>query len=255
MTEDAKRYRGPVVFFNQPLMAVCGFASEKVLFRVRQRCVDAGWLVWNQGRKGVAATYWVAIPDQHKAIEDGPVDEFVTTACVAERPIAEQCEEESVTNREPIGNQLGTNRESIGRTFIPVPSPRSPAPSPVVGSAKRKLFVPPTAEQVSQYCAERGNGIDAEHFVNHYQARGWKLNGGQLMKDWKAAIVTWEKNNKQRAGPSAARQTAGEHNRESAAKALEVLNAARRRNENRPTVSLPGLPWNQDGSGGDSSVD
>lgn len=197
MTEDAKRYRGPVVFFNQPLMGVCGFSSEKVFFRVRQRCVDTGWLVWIPGKKGVAARYWVAIPDQCDGIQDGPVDEFTE----AESESAGVIPEQLGTNREVIGNQLGTNRESIGRTFIPVPSPLSPDPSPVIGSAKPKRFVPPSVEQVVEYCTHRKNKIDCEYFVNYYQARGWHLGSGQPMKDWKSAIITWEKKEQNRGSP------------------------------------------------------
>lgn len=252
MTEDAKRYRGPVVFFNHPLMAVCGFTSEKVFFRVRQKCVDSGWLVWTPGKKGVAARYWVAIPDQSEGIQDGPVDEVTEEEGEDAGAITEQLG----TNREVIGNQLGTNRESIGRTFIPNPLPLSPSPTPVVVSNNKPRFVTPTVEQVSDYCTERKNGLDAEHFVNHYQARGWKLNGGQPMKDWKSAVITWEKNGKSRGDPPrGGKQTAGDHNKEEAARALEILNAARRRNANGPAVSLPGLPWDQDEGRGDASVD
>lgn len=129
MTEDAKRYRGPVVFFNQPLMAVCGFTSEKVFFRVRQRCIDAGWLVWFPGKKGVAATYWVAIPEQFRDVQDGPVDEVTSELQSDAGSMRESCGEELGTNREVIGNQLGVNRESIGGTFIPNPNP-IPIPNP-----------------------------------------------------------------------------------------------------------------------------
>lgn len=209
MTEDAKRYRGPVVFFNQPLMAVCGFTSEKVFFRVRQKCVDAGWLVWIPGKKGVAARYWVVIPDQCDGIQDGPVDEVMED----EEEAAGVIQEQLGTHREPIGNQSGTHREPIGGTFIPIPVP-IPSPTPVVGNNKHR-FVPPTVSEVAEHCRQRKNSIDAEHFVSHYEARGWKLNGGQVMKNWKAAIVTWEKNEKSRSlhVPLArGRPTVAEHN-------------------------------------------
>lgn len=62
---------------------------------------------------------------------------------------------------------------------------------------KRKRFIPPTVDEVLAYCLERGNGIDAAHFVDHYTAIGWRI-GKQNMKDWKAAVRTWEKNNAER---------------------------------------------------------
>ena len=57
-------------------------------------------------------------------------------------------------------------------------------------------FKKPTIEQVAEYCKERNNGIDAEGVVNFYEAKGWKI-GKSPMKDWKAAVRTWERNRKQ----------------------------------------------------------
>lgn len=46
-------------------------------------------------------------------------------------------------------------------------------------------------EQVREYCQERGNSVVAERFIDYYQARGWKV-GNSTMRDWKAAVRTWE---------------------------------------------------------------
>lgn len=64
-----------------------------------------------------------------------------------------------------------------------------------IGSAKktgRAIFTPPTVEEVRSYCAERMNNVDAERFVDYYTANGWKV-GKNPMKDWRAAIRTWER--------------------------------------------------------------
>lgn len=58
---------------------------------------------------------------------------------------------------------------------------------------KRARFTPPTVEEVAKYCEERGNNINAAHFVDYYTANGWHV-GKQNMKDWKAAVRTWERN-------------------------------------------------------------
>ena len=55
-----------------------------------------------------------------------------------------------------------------------------------------KRFAAPSVEEVRAYCDERNNGIDADEFVDFYTAKGWKV-GNQPMKDWKAAVRTWEK--------------------------------------------------------------
>nr|WP_314635885.1 DUF6291 domain-containing protein [uncultured Oribacterium sp.] len=56
----------------------------------------------------------------------------------------------------------------------------------------RKRFSPPSAAEVREYCRERENTVDAESFVDFYAAKGWKV-GNAPMKDWKAAVRTWEK--------------------------------------------------------------
>ena len=56
---------------------------------------------------------------------------------------------------------------------------------------ERRNFVPPTVEEVSAYCSERNNSIDPESFVNFYTSKGWMV-GKNKMKDWKAAVRTWE---------------------------------------------------------------
>lgn len=58
---------------------------------------------------------------------------------------------------------------------------------------KETRFIPPTLEQVQNYCNERNNNVDAERFIDHYTANGWKV-GKTKMQDWKAAVRTWEKN-------------------------------------------------------------
>jgi predicted phage replisome organizer len=56
-------------------------------------------------------------------------------------------------------------------------------------------FTPPTIEQVQEYCKERNNTIDAEKFVNHYAASNW-FRGKTKIKNWKACVITWEKNDR-----------------------------------------------------------
>ena len=60
-----------------------------------------------------------------------------------------------------------------------------------------KKFVTPTIEEVRAYCIERGNSISPETFVDHYEANGWHV-GKNKMKDWRAAVRTWEKNDSRR---------------------------------------------------------
>jgi hypothetical protein len=75
-------------------------------------------------------------------------------------------------------------------------------------SQKRKRFVPPTLEDVRAYCQERCNGVDAERFIDYYTANGW-LVGKNKMKDWKAAVRTWERNDSGVKKVTAQKQTSG----------------------------------------------
>jgi hypothetical protein len=51
---------------------------------------------------------------------------------------------------------------------------------------------PSSIQEIAAYCEERNKGINAEAFWDFYESKGWKV-GNQTMKDWKAAVRTWEK--------------------------------------------------------------
>lgn len=57
---------------------------------------------------------------------------------------------------------------------------------------KRIVFRPPTLDEVAQYCAERHNNVDPQKFIDFYESKGWMI-GKNRMRDWKAAVRTWEK--------------------------------------------------------------
>lgn len=58
-----------------------------------------------------------------------------------------------------------------------------------------KKFKPPTVEEVAEYCKERKNDINPQKFIDFYTSKGWMI-GKNRMKDWKAAIRTWENSDK-----------------------------------------------------------
>lgn len=60
-------------------------------------------------------------------------------------------------------------------------------------TTKRKRFEKPTLSEIKEYCIERNNNVDAQHFYDHYESNGWKV-GKNSMKNWQAAVRTWEKN-------------------------------------------------------------
>lgn len=72
----------------------------------------------------------------------------------------------------------------------------TPPKSPV---EKREVFTPPTVEMVAAYCAERSNTVNAQDFVDFYTSKGWFI-GKNKMKDWQAAVRTWERSRNGRTG-------------------------------------------------------
>ena len=74
----------------------------------------------------------------------------------------------------------------------------------------RKKFVPPTLDEVVDYCEERKNQVDPLRFFNHYQRVGWMV-GKNKMKDWRAAVRYWERDNTPRTATSGNQDPAGVH--------------------------------------------
>ena len=73
----------------------------------------------------------------------------------------------------------------------------------VTGKPTRtKRFTPPTVDEVRAYCQERQNGVDPQRFVDYYSSNGWMV-GKNKMKDWKAAVRTWEQKERQYSRPAA----------------------------------------------------
>ena len=90
--------------------------------------------------------------------------------------------------------QLNTNIESTNKENTKEIS--------IIGKPRKKSFVPPTVEEVKEYCNERNNDVDPEKFVAYYASQKWKKANGRPVEDWKACVITWEKKNKQNCKPS-----------------------------------------------------
>lgn len=59
-------------------------------------------------------------------------------------------------------------------------------------TTKRKRFEKPTLSEIKEYCIERNNNVDAQHFFDYYESNGWRV-GKNSMKNWQAAVRTWER--------------------------------------------------------------
>lgn len=83
-------------------------------------------------------------------------------------------------------NEMQGNPPPIHSSSYPNPIPKDVAGKPPT----RKRFVPPTVQDVAEYCRGRGYTVDAERFVDYYEAVGWKV-GRNPMKSWQATVRTW----------------------------------------------------------------
>lgn len=92
---------------------------------------------------------------------------------------------------------------------IPIPDPipiPKPIPKPENKETKenglttmREKFTPPTVPEVEDYCFTSGHKVDAYAFVDFYSSKGWMV-GRAKMRDWRAAVRNWERNEKARSG-------------------------------------------------------
>ena len=89
-----------------------------------------------------------------------------------------------------------TGKDSIGKVSIDKNSIDKDSKGESVRGEKAKRFYPPTIDEVKQYCEERKNNIDPMAFIDFYSSKGWMI-GKNRMKDWKAAVRTWERKRKE----------------------------------------------------------
>ena len=108
-----------------------------------------------------------------------------------EKPIDNQMATTWQPNDNQVATQYRIGKESIVKDSIDNIIGDSDESQPV---KKRKTFIPPTIEEVREYCNERMNFVNAESFVDFYESKGWMV-GKNKMKDWKAAVRTWERGN------------------------------------------------------------
>lgn len=91
-----------------------------------------------------------------------------------------------LSSSSPLKTPISESKPTLGGKYVKSQSPKPKAKA-------RPAFVKPTIEQVRSYCTERGKGVDPEAWVDHYASNGWRV-GRNPMRDWKAAVRTWERN-------------------------------------------------------------
>ena len=163
-------------FINKPktIMRVCGCKDDDIKILFAKKFVipfDSGVVV---------IKHWKI----HNYIAK---DRFVETKYKEEREQLQLDENKAYTTCiQPVYETLTQDR--LGKDRLGKDS--------IDSEQKRTRFVPPTLEEVKDYCSERKNNVDAERFYDYYSANGWVQGKNKPIKDWKACVRTWEKNDK-----------------------------------------------------------
>jgi hypothetical protein len=132
---------------------------------------------------------------------------------IAKKNISKRWNKDESPKEKPYQSNTNGNTDSIptvipnryqSDTPSPIPIPKKENITPVEntlhaplqeksppGITGIKRFSKPTVEQIEAYCAPRHNGISAQDFYDFYESKGWMV-GSSPMKDWRAAVRTWE---------------------------------------------------------------
>lgn len=142
----------------------------------------------------------IRMPDQHESVAVVVSEFFRCNDHEVWHPRVKR-EVDAYVERQEKGRESAQKR--WGRDGLPIPDPKGEQcqvdanHKPLTNNHNkntRRRFTPPTVDEVRAYCQERGNTIDPETFIDYYQSIGWVLARGKPVKDWKACVRRWEKN-------------------------------------------------------------
>lgn len=170
--EDRLHYKQAPRFWRAEIMDRFGWKSPKQFRRVIETATLSGLLHYTPGNRTCPGLYWVTVADWL------PADPF------RKRNGKSLFRSEYGTrNGTESGTESGTlSIPSTNNTHVRAPS-----------KGKTGSFSKPSLEDIQAYCRERNNSVDAQAWLDHYTANGWRV-GRNAMKDWRAAVRTWERN-------------------------------------------------------------
>ena len=114
-----------------------------------------GWIGKQSGNRVESNRYWITFPN-----EVGKEFTYVTSG-------------------EKVGKEVTSNNNTNNNT--------------TTTTRKKPKFVPPTVEEVKQYCTEKSMKVDPDYFFSFYDEGGWKDAGGKPVRSWKQKLITWNK--------------------------------------------------------------
>lgn len=128
-------------------------------------------------------------------------DRYKETTYLEERATLTLDGKKAYTECIQVGDEMYT-QDSIGKSKDSLDKDRVEEGGQAALPPPSTRFVKPTIEEVKAYCEERGNKFEPQKFFNYYESVGWK-RGKTPIKDWKACVRTWEKEEKSTTSGSA----------------------------------------------------
>lgn len=153
-------------------------------------------MIYKEGTKEVLERRIYIVPISSVSAEDPPEENFRTSGKkVPETPgkkFPTPEEKKFRENNTRVNITSMNNKENIIKEKSESETDSVPESDARKKKPKEK-FVKPTVEEIMSYCKERNNTVDPVHFFDYYESNGWKV-GKNTMKNWKAAVRTWERN-------------------------------------------------------------
>lgn len=153
--------------------------SVQSLHRARNALKQAG-LIDYRVRQGQQSTIYII---NHFAYQNGKQSEQVSDE-VTEQATDKVTEQVTDKATDKVSDDIHKTRLDKTRLDSKESKPKKTV----------SRFVKPSFDDVLDYCKERNNQVDVERFIDYYEANGWRV-GKNPMRDWKAAVRTWERNN------------------------------------------------------------
>ena len=141
---------------------------------------------WGWNRKKVRRFLTILESDKMCTLNDLPKGTLVTIENYTK--FQGRRTAEGTAEGQQMGQQKGQQKDTI-KEGIEVKEDKEYSKS-ICGTTKTMRV--PTRDEVREYCAQRGNTVDADRFVDYYSSNGWMV-GKNHMKDWKAAVRVWER--------------------------------------------------------------
>jgi len=154
--------------------------DEKTLVRARLSLINAGLVYYKSGKSKRVVGF-------EKAFENSIVNS-TTVKFPVDKPAQKIVDEPA-----NLPTNMGTNQPTNAPDYIYKTKIETKQKDNIGETVKTRKFIPPSIEEVSAYCIERKNNVDPQKWLDHYTSNGWMV-GRSKMKDWKAAVRTWEKN-------------------------------------------------------------